>query len=103
MSAEDIVTEDMIKAKGLNARRVSLENLHSAISSVDIIRHSNPAGNVLRFAVLNLDNGFSVSGRPSVSVSPENDDNEVGVKIAVQNAVFELWPFLGFRIVEERK
>jgi len=101
-SADDVVTEEMIKARGLNARRVSLDDLHDSIAEVQIIRHTLPTGNVLRFAVLILENGFAVTGRPSVSVSAENDNDDVGVKIAVQNAVHELWPFLGFKLVQDR-
>lgn len=101
-SADDVVTEEMIKARGLNARRVSLEELHGSIKSVEIVRHKSESGGILRFAILNLDNGFAVTGRPSVAASPENDNDEVGVKIAVQNAVFELWPFLGFKLVQQR-
>ena len=101
-SADDIVTERMIQARGLNARRVSLDELHGSIKSVEIIRHRIGSGSVLRFAILTMDNGFTVTGRPSVSVSPENDNDEVGVKIAIQNAVFELWPYVGFRLVESK-
>lgn len=101
-SADDIVTEGMIEARGLNARRVSVDELHDSIETVEIVRHVAETGSVLRFAVLNLKNGFTVTGRPSVAASPENDNDEVGVKIAIQNAVFELWPFLGFKIVEDR-
>lgn len=102
-SADDVVTEGMIQARGLNARRVSLDELHSSIKQVEIIRYTTPSGSVLRFAVLILDNGFCVTGRPSVAVSPENDDDEVGVKIAIQNAAHELWPILGFRAVEQKR
>lgn len=101
-SADDIVTEGMIQARGLNARRVSLDELHGSIKSVEIIRHRIESGSVLRFAILTMDNGFTVTGRPSISVSPENDNDEVGVKIAIQNAVFELWPYVGFRLVESK-
>lgn len=101
-SADDIVTEGMIEARGLNARRVSLDELHGSIKSVEIIRHRIESGSVLRFAILTMDNGFTVTGRPSVSVSAENDNDDVGVKVAIQNAVFELWPFVGFRVVEAR-
>ena len=101
-SADDVVTEGMIEARGLNARRVSLDELHGSIKKVEIIRHRIESGSVLRFAVLTMDNGFTVTGRPSVSVSPENDNDEVGVKVAIQNAVFELWPYVGFRVVEQR-
>lgn len=101
-SEDDIVTEGMIQARGLNARRVSLDELHSSIKSVEIIRHRIETGSVLRFAILTMDNGFAVTGRPSISVSPENDNYEVGVRIAVQNAVFELWTYLGFRLVDSK-
>lgn len=101
-SADDVVIEGMIQARGLNARRVSLDELHGSIKSVEIIRHRIESGSVLRFAILTMDNGFTVTGRPSVSISPENDNDEVGVKIAIQNAVFELWPYVGFRVVESK-
>ena len=99
-SGDDIATEGMIKARGLNARRVSLDELHGSIKSVEIIRHKAKSGSVLRFAVLTLENGFAVTGRPSVAASPENDNDDVGVKVAVENAVHELWPFLGFKLVQ---
>ncbi len=92
--------EDMLIVKRLNAPRVQLEALHKAIQHVDIIRHTAPSGAVLRFAILCLDNGFTVMGRPSVSASPANDDNDVGVQVALENAIHEVWPFLGFRVVE---
>ncbi|QQD22870.1 hypothetical protein GJQ54_05275 [Oceanospirillaceae bacterium ASx5O] len=92
----------MIEARGLNSRRVSLSELHGSIKSVEIIRHRIESGSVLRFAILTMDNGFAVAGRPSVSVSAENDNDDVGVKVAIQNAVFELWPLVGFRAVEAR-
>lgn len=101
-SGNDLATERMIEARGLTARRVSLDELHDSIKNVEIIRHVVQAGNVLRFAILTLDNGFTVTGRPSVAVSPENDDEATGIKIAIENAVHELWPFLGFKIVQQK-
>lgn len=98
-SEDDLVTEEMIKARGLEARRVSVNDLHDSIKDVEILRHRLPNGSCLRFAILHLENGFVVTGRPSVSISSENDNDEVGVKIAIQNAVHELWPFVGFKAV----
>ncbi len=92
--------EDMLIVKRLNAPRVQLEALYNAVQHVDIIRHTAPSGAVLRFAILCLDNGFTVMGRPSVAASPANDDNDVGVQVALENAIHEVWPFLGFRVVE---
>lgn len=101
-SADDIATEEMIKARGLNARRVSLDELHASIASIEVVRHTTSSGSVLRFAILVMNNGFCVAGRPSVAVSAENDNDEVGVSVAIRNAVHELWPFVGFRVVEEK-
>ena len=101
-SCNDLATERMIEAGGLTARRGSLDELHGSIKNVEIIRHVVQAGNVLRFAILTLENGFTVTGRPSVAVSPENDDEDTGIKIAIENAVHELWPFLGFKIVQQK-
>lgn len=101
-SNDDLATEGMIKARGLSARRISLDELHDSIDGVEIIRHKTGSGSILRFAILTLKNGFSVTGRPSVAASPENDNDEVGVKIAIQNAVHELWPLLGFKLVNAR-
>lgn len=80
----------------------ALDELHGSIKSVEIIRHRVESGSVLHFAILTMDNGFTVTGRPSISVSPENDNDELDVKIAIQNAVFELWPYVGFRVVENK-
>lgn len=101
-SEDDLVTEEMVKARGLEARRVSVGELHDSIKEVEILRHRLPSGSSLRFAVLHLENGFVVTGRPSVSISAENDNDEVGVKVAIQNAVFELWPFVGFKALLDK-
>lgn len=101
-SRNDMVTEDMIKVRGLDAPRASVYDLHESISDVELLKHTTSSGSVLRFAILVLKNGFSVTGRPSVSASPENDNEDIGVKIAVENAVHELWPFMGFKIVQSK-
>lgn len=101
-SEDDLVTEEMIKARDLEARRVSVNDLHDSIKDVEILRHRLPNGSCLRFAILHLENGFVVTGRPSVSISAENDNDEVGTKIAIQNAVHELWPFVGFKAVLDK-
>lgn len=53
---------------------------------------------MLRWAVITTKNGFAVTGRPSASVSPENDDEQVGTNIAIANAKNELWPLLGYEL-----
>ena len=56
-----------------------------------------PSLNLLTFCVLQLRNGFTVTGE-SACASPENFDAEVGRKIARQNAVSRIWPLAGYEL-----
>lgn len=55
---------------------------------------------LLTFCVLVLRNGFTVHGI-SACASPENYNEEIGQRIARENAEHELWPLLGFRLRDE--
>ena len=94
----DQALETEIKAKGLTAARVTLDQLNANIVSVEIVKHVAPSGQVLRWAVLTTRSGYAVTGRPSVSVSPENDNAELGEQIARDNARNELWPLMGYAL-----
>lgn len=52
---------------------------------------------LLTFCVLVLKNGFTVSGE-SACASPENFDEEIGRKIARQNAEQKIWPLMGYEL-----
>lgn len=52
---------------------------------------------LLTFCVLVLGNGFTVTGQ-SACASPENFDAEIGRRIARENAVSKVWPFLGYEL-----
>ena len=52
--------------------------------------------------MLNLKNGFSVTGKPSAAVSAANDNEEIGRQVAYDNARNELWVFLGFLLKEQQ-
>ncbi len=94
----DAGIERLIQAKGLTAPRVTPEDMEANIIDTEIVKHVSRSGQVLRWAVLTTRNGFAVAGRPSVSVSPENDDAEVGVAVAIGNAKNELWPLMGYEL-----
>lgn len=96
MSSEAI--EQEIQAKGLNAPRVSLDDLSANIVHTEIVKHVAPSGQILRWAVLTTRNGFAVSGKPSASASSENDDAQTGEKRAIENARNELWPLMGYEL-----
>lgn len=90
--------EKEIQAKKLTAPRVSLQDLNANIESVDYVEFVTKNGQILRWAVLNTLNGFAVTGKPSASVSPENDNQEIGEKVALENAKNELWALMGYEL-----
>ena len=55
---------------------------------------------LLTFCVLVLRNGFTVHG-VSACASPENYNEEIGQRIARENAERGIWPLLGFRLRDE--
>lgn len=59
-----------------------------------------PALSLLTFCVLVLRNGFTVHG-VSACASPENYNEEIGQRIARENAERQIWPLLGFRLRDE--
>lgn len=94
----DAELEAKIQAKGLNAPRVSLADLEANIVHTEIVKHVSHSGQVLRWAVLTTRSGFSVTGKPSCAVSPENDCPFAGEKIAIDNARDELWALMGYEL-----
>jgi len=79
---------------GHTAPRVTPADLERNIADIEFVKHVAKSGQVLRWAVLTLHNGFAVAGELSASVSPENDSQELGEKFALENAKRALWPLL---------
>lgn len=114
--------ESEIQSKGLTAPRITPADIEANIASEhyftagdgyagalsaspdfaelpDDKRVINPpsALDLLTFCVLELKNGFTVTGE-SACASPENFDAEIGRKIARQNAVNKIWPLMGYEL-----
>ena len=102
--------EQEIVANGLTAPRITPDNIAANISSehyftaADGIRGANDleceSGDpltLLTFCVIELRNGFTVTGE-SACASPENFNAEIGRKIARQNAVQKVWPLMGYEL-----
>ena len=96
MSEQQI--EKDIQAKGLTAPRITPNDLDANIADIEIVKHVTRSGKVLRWAVLTTQNGFAVVAKPSAAVSVENDNAEVGEKIAIANSREELWPLMGYEL-----
>lgn len=89
--------EKEIQAKGLNAPRVTIERINSKIRDVDYLVWP---GTTMTLCLLTLVNGFSVLGK-SAAASPENFDEEIGKKVARQDAINQMWPLEGYLLKEE--
>lgn len=87
---------DKVKAPAAGAPSVTTEGLNKVVKDVDIVTHVTKSGQTLRGAVLTVENGFAVTGKPSCCVSPENADPVKGEQIARANAKDELWPLEGY-------
>lgn len=95
---QDAAAEQLIQAKGMTAPRVTADDLSANIVDTEIVKHVSHSGQILRWAVLTTRSGFAVTGRPSAAVSAANDDPEIGVATAIENARNELWPLMGYEL-----
>ena len=98
---DDKEIEDEIKRKNLNAPRVKLNDLHDKIKNVEICKFITTSGQVLRWAILTMENGFAVVGEASCSVSSENDDQELGENIAIKNSHSKVWELEGYALKQK--
>jgi hypothetical protein len=117
LEMNDQAIEQEIQAKGLTAPRITPADIEAnidyeayftaehAVRGYDVCNGGNGytgievplSFNLLTFCVLQLKNGFTVTGE-SACASPENFDAEVGRKIARQNAVNKIWPLMGYEL-----
>nr|WP_258005617.1 Gp49 family protein [Castellaniella caeni] len=67
----------------MSAPRITSADLEANIVHTEIVKHVTRSGQVLRWAVLTTCNGFAATGRPSAAVSSENDNAEIGERVAV--------------------
>lgn len=94
-SAKDV--ENEINEKGLNAPRVTPQQIDSVIKSTDYYVFPDSQ---LTVCCLTLQNGFNVVGE-SACASPENFDAELGKKIAFENAKSKVWLLEGYLLKEQ--
>nr|ELR5149101.1 hypothetical protein [Providencia rettgeri] len=117
MNKPDIETE--IQSKGKTAARITPDHIEGVIASEHYFTAASgvvgeaallKAGidyseiteslKLLTFCVLVLKNGFTVTGE-SACASPENFNEEIGRKIARQNAVNKIWMLEGYLLKQK--
>lgn len=78
--------------------RVTLDTIKAEIEHTEIMRPAlHPH---MTLAVLTLRNGFVVVGK-AAPADPENFNEELGVKFAVEDAIRQIWPLMAFRLRDE--
>ena len=92
MSANEQAIEAEIQAKGLNAPRLNPAMIDAGIK--EELYYIFP-GTTLTVCCLILQNGFTVTGE-SAAASPENFNEEIGKKIARENARNKIWALEGY-------
>ena len=89
--------EQEIQDKGLNAPRLTPDHIDSIIAGET---YTNlPDGRTV-ICQLTLKNGFTIDGK-SACVSKENFNQEIGNKIARQNAREKIWELEGYLLKEK--
>lgn len=95
MSKDEAAIESAIQGKGLNAPRIRPQDIDAQIAQPAYF-HIVP-GTAMTLCVLTLQNGFMVTGE-SAAASIENFDEEIGRKIAYDNARAKIWAFEGYTL-----
>lgn len=94
MNDQDIEKE--INEKGLTAPRITKDHIESLVVKEQFHVFE---GSTFTSCLLTLKNGFTVHGE-SACASPENFDEELGAKIARDNAVNKIWMLEGYLLRE---
>lgn len=94
MSKDEQAIEAEIQRKGLNAPRLTPALIDAQIAKEDFYVFP---GTTLTVCAMTLQNGFIVTGE-SAAASPENFDEEIGRKIARDNARNKIWAFEGYSL-----
>jgi hypothetical protein len=88
---DEQVIEKEIQAKGLNAPRLNSRHIDGTIKAEAYVF----PGTTLTVCALTLRNGFQVIGE-SAAASPENFNEEIGKRIARDNARSKIWALEGY-------
>jgi len=89
---DEAAIEKEIQEKGLNAPRLTPDHIDKQIVGAQYYVFP---GTTLTVCALTLQNGFHVVGE-SAAASPTNFDQEIGRKIARENARSKIWALEGY-------
>lgn len=96
MNSESAI-ENEIQSKGLNAPRLTPTDIDNTIAHEQYYVFP---GTTLTVCCLTLRNGFNTIGE-SAAASPENFDENIGRKIAFENARNKIWALEGYLLKQK--
>lgn len=97
IKATEASVEAELKTKGLNAPRITPQDIDATIVGEDY--HVFP-GTTVTVVALHLRNGYVVIGK-SAAASPENFDLDIGYRIARDDARNQIWALEGYLLREK--
>ena len=83
--------------------KLTVDDLNSKIVDEQYVIHHTKSGQILRWCVITVDNGFAVVGKHSACVDPLNDDPSIGESIARENTINKLWELEGYLLKSKLK
>jgi Phage protein (N4 Gp49/phage Sf6 gene 66) family len=101
-----IKADDEAAAAVAKAPRVTLADVQEAILRVDYttaskaIGQDKPPYTVMTLAFVLMHNGYLVIGK-SAPAAPENFNESLGMKLAYEDAVRQIWPLMGYCLREK--
>ena len=97
LSTSEASIEAELKIKGLNAPRLTPQDIDNTITSA--YYHVIPETTVT-ICALTLQNGYVVVGK-SAAASPQNFDRAIGERIAREDARNQIWALEGYLLKEK--
>lgn len=98
MNAEQQLEQEL-QARGLTAPRITPADIDALLQKAQV-GFWQPEGTTLTICVIQLPNGFCVTGENSC-VSPETWQPDLGQKLAFEKARDKVWEFEGYRLKSE--
>ena len=82
--------------------KLTEEYLKLQIKEVEYTKFTTIGGKILRWCIFTMRNNFAIVGHPSACIDPNNDNEELGKKIAYENTFNKLWELEGYLLADRR-
>lgn len=100
-----ILDDDLHAGKGATAPRVSLADMEGKIAQTYHLTGNQAVGlapngdslSVLSICILVMNNGYTIIGK-SAPASAANFDQDLGRRLAYEDALRQLWPLEGYHL-----